>query len=173
MSTKGYAYSWVVGAIASVEASAVFLIQNLPAQAALQWIFVGSSVYGFIQWQRNRAKNEDLLITRMLKKEWIWQFILTVIAYLLIHYLLIPISNHQANPLDSLTTALSLWGTYLMARRKYECWQIWILVNALLVALTVTNGLFLFAVQYAVLLVISVKGYVTWTDLYLSQSEQQ
>lgn len=170
LNTKGISLGWVAEGIAAIEASVIYYFEGLYGQASLQWFFVLSGIYGFFQWQGHRPKDE-LLISNTPYPQAIMYSVLALVGYALLQYYFIPIYNSKAEPLDSLTTSLSLVGTLMMARRKYEAWLVWMLTNLLLVILMITTELWLFAGQYFVLLAISVEGYRNWIKIYKKQLE--
>ena len=63
---------------------------------------------------------------------------------------------------DAFTTALSIVGLWMLARKYVEQWLVWMVVDAVCVWLYVYKGLYLYAVLYAVYTVIAILGYRKW-----------
>ena len=63
---------------------------------------------------------------------------------------------------DALPTALSLVGQALLGRKYIENWLVWVVVNAISVALFAYKGLWLTCVLYALFTAMSVWGWHTW-----------
>jgi nicotinamide mononucleotide transporter len=63
---------------------------------------------------------------------------------------------------DALPTALSLVGQALLGRKYIENWLVWLVVNAVSVALFVHKELWLTALLYALFTAMSVWGWRAW-----------
>jgi nicotinamide mononucleotide transporter len=63
---------------------------------------------------------------------------------------------------DAATTAASLAGQWMTTRKWLESWVVWIGVDAVYVAMYVSQRLHPTAVLYAVFLVMAVLGYREW-----------
>ena len=67
--------------------------------------------------------------------------------------------------LDASTTVASFIGNYLMARRRIEAWQIWVLVNVVGIWLYYQKGVIAVSVLYVIFLVFAFKGLWIWKRL--------
>lgn len=63
---------------------------------------------------------------------------------------------------DSALTALSITATYYMSKRIIESWYIWIFVNIAYIILFITLSLYLSALLYLILLILSFRGLKEW-----------
>jgi nicotinamide mononucleotide transporter len=63
---------------------------------------------------------------------------------------------------DAATTAASLAAQWMTTRKWLESWLVWIAVNAVYVAMYVSQRLHPTAALYAVFLVMAVLGYREW-----------
>ena len=80
----------------------------------------------------------------------------------LIYWVLVTFTNSTVPFWDSLTTALSIIGIWMLSRKYVEQWLIWIVVNAVTVALYVYKGIPVTATLYLIYLVMGVAGYRRW-----------
>jgi len=63
---------------------------------------------------------------------------------------------------DSLVGALSIIGTWMLARKLIENWLIWIIADGLCVGLYVYKGLFPTVILFVIYTIMSVDGYWQW-----------
>jgi nicotinamide mononucleotide transporter len=90
----------------------------------------------------------------------------TAIALLLIH------CTDSTVPLwDSFTTALSIVGMWMLARKYIEQWWVWMVVDITSSALYVYKGLYFTAALYAVYAIISIFGYYKWQRMMPKEND--
>jgi nicotinamide mononucleotide transporter len=63
---------------------------------------------------------------------------------------------------DSFLTSLSIIATWMLARKIYEHWLLWIVVNTVSVILYFTRGLYPTVVLYAIYAAMSFIGLKAW-----------
>ena len=66
---------------------------------------------------------------------------------------------------DSFTTALSIVGMWMLARKYIEQWWVWCIVDVASSALYVYKELYFTAALYAVYAIISIFGYYKWKKM--------
>jgi nicotinamide mononucleotide transporter len=71
---------------------------------------------------------------------------------------------------NGLTSALSIVGMWMLARKWIEQWIVWIAVDMLSAALYGFKGLYLTAILYAAYAIIAVFGYRKWRELMREQN---
>jgi nicotinamide mononucleotide transporter len=64
--------------------------------------------------------------------------------------------------LDALTTVMSLVAMWLMARKHVESWIYWIVVDLIGVWLYFVKDVRLISLLYTVLLILAVRGLISW-----------
>jgi nicotinamide mononucleotide transporter len=64
--------------------------------------------------------------------------------------------------LDAFTTVMSFAATILMARKKVECWYLWILVDIIGIWLYYVKGVKFIALEYVIFLILATKGMIEW-----------
>ena len=64
--------------------------------------------------------------------------------------------------LDTVTTLLSIYATWLLVRKVIGNWLFWIAIDAVYVYLFFSRGGGLIAVLYAIYLVVAVYGFIHW-----------
>ena len=88
-----------------------------------------------------------------------------VAALLLIAFVLINHTDSTVPWSDSFTTALSIVGMWMLARKYIEQWWVWCVVDVACSALYTYKGLYFTAALYAVYAIIAIFGYFKWKKL--------
>ena len=63
---------------------------------------------------------------------------------------------------DAFTTIASVLATFLMARKKVECWILWIVVDVVSILLYNLKGIRFVAAEYVIFLLMSAFGLYFW-----------
>ena len=64
--------------------------------------------------------------------------------------------------LDTFTTAAAFVAMWLMALKKIENWNFWILTNIVSIPLYFVKGYGFTGIQYTIFLILAFQGYITW-----------
>jgi nicotinamide mononucleotide transporter len=109
------------------------------------------------------SKGEDnLTVTRLKLRTGIMLVIIFVSLYFLIWFGLSKLTDSPIPQWDSLITSLSIVGTWMLARKIYEHWYVWIAVNSISSAIFLARGLYPTMILYVVYLLMSFAGLVAW-----------
>jgi nicotinamide mononucleotide transporter len=140
----------------------LFFAARLYMESALQLFYLFMAVYGWRQWRRGGGGEKQLDVST-------WPLIVHVRAVTCIVALsvasgwMLASYTEAAFPyLDSFTTWGAVWTTYLVTRKKLENWLYWIVIDSVGIYLYELRGLQLTAVLFALYVVISIFGYVSW-----------
>ena len=153
---------WPAGIANAALFLVVFFHARLYGAAALQLVYLALSVYGWRQWLRGGEQQGRLAVSRT---PLAWAIGLGVGASVVAVLLAIYLRQRTADALpwsDAVTTAASLAAQWMTTRKWLENWLVWIAVNAVYVAMYVSQRLHATAVLYAVFLVMAVLGYREW-----------
>lgn len=152
-------WAWVFGGFSSALLAWLAAGAALPLQAALQTLYVGMAVYGFVNWSADG--HGDPLIHR-------WPFArhalaIGIIAAFALLVSRTPLASAGEWPeLDAAVTGASLLATWMTARTVLENWLYWFFVNAASIVLYGSQGLPLVAGLYVVYFVIAIFGWRAW-----------
>jgi nicotinamide mononucleotide transporter len=69
---------------------------------------------------------------------------------------------------DSFVLCFSIIGTFLMIRKKIECWIIWLIVDILCTYIYYIKGVKFVAIEYLGFCFIAIYGYIIWNMEYRS-----
>ena len=159
---------WYAGLVMPCISMWVYFRAGLYADFGMNIYYLVMAVYGMIAWRRKdtgTAKTEELPISHFPLRG-LWALSLAVgAAYLLLAWVLIRFTNSTVPWLDSLTTALSMAGTWMLARRYIEQWFVWIVVDVISCGLYYYKGIPLYATLYLIYTLIACLGYRKWHRL--------
>jgi nicotinamide mononucleotide transporter len=107
-------------------------------------------------------KNETLHVTRIKLKTGITLAGVFVLLFFAMVFLLSRFTDSPVPGWDSFLTSLSIIATWMLARKIYEHWFLWIVVNVVSMVLYFTRGLYPTLVLYAVYAFMSFIGLFAW-----------
>ena len=163
LSVKQKAGLWIFGFLCSALYTVVFFESKFYADMTLQVYYMGVSIFGWISWRAGKTQPETVLpVKRTTFKS---ALVITTIALILFFVYRFILLNYPDSPLpnaDSLTTALSIVATWMLARKMIEHWLLWIFIDALSAGLYFYKGLYPTAVLFVVYTVMAIVGYYQW-----------
>ena len=163
-------WTYAFGVVSTGMLAFVVFEAKLYSQALLQLFFVAINAYGFVNWRRAKADVGEVAVERMRGREvaaWLAGGVVATLAWGLAMDRL----TDAAQPFgDAAIVAVSIAAQLLMAQRKLENWLLWILVNICYVPLLIYKNLNLYALLYAILVFIALKGFLDWRKTYREQT---
>jgi nicotinamide mononucleotide transporter len=164
LAARNNPWTWPIGVVNSLFFVALFWDATLYFDSALNAFYVLSGLWGWWIWLFGGARRTERPIGRVGRREAGALAVVGVAAALAMWRggLLL---GGAAPALDAVTTALSLVAQWLMMRRLYEHWYVWIAADLLYVPLYLSRGLPLTAVLYAIFLLMCLRGLVEWRAL--------
>jgi len=161
LTVKEHVWNWPIGIANSVFFLILFWQSSLFADAALQIVYMILGFLGWYWWLKGGEQKTELHISRATTKEWMGLFILLELGTWLEWTILVRASD-AAPFLDALTTAMSLVSQYLLTKKRFENWYIWMSVDVIYVYLYSAKHLYLTAILYALFFAMCVRGFVEW-----------
>lgn len=162
--TKQRPVAWLLG-MAGVTLFAIIDYQEkLYAEIPLQALYFILSVYGWYEWKFGGKHQTSLPVTFTSLNIWMAVLIMGVVGTILIGYLQATYLDASLPYLDGGTTAFSLAGTWMLARKKLENWVLWFFVDAVYTGMFIYKGLLLIALLYLIYVIFSVIGFVRWRN---------
>lgn len=152
---------WVAAFVSSCMYVWVVFGAHLYMESALYAFYAAMAVYGYRQW-RTGATGRGLRVVRWSPARHL-AALLGVIALSCVSSFFLRRSTAAALPfLDSLVTWASVFATFLVARKVYENWHWWLVIDSLSLCLYVTRHLYVTALLFAVYLILIVVGMRAW-----------
>jgi nicotinamide mononucleotide transporter len=112
--------------------------------------------------RRGGKGDVKLTVTRLKLKTGLILAIIFVVLYFLMWFLLSRLTDSPVPEWDSFITSLSIVATWMLARKIYEHWFLWIAVNLASSAIFIARGLYPTVILYLVYLSMSFVGLKEW-----------
>jgi len=173
---------WPVGLITSAVYIWVFFTSKFYADMSLQGYYLIISCLGWYWWAKatgpsaqgtdqkkeweNGREGEwesgELRVTHLKLRTGIVLAIVFVLLYTLMWFVLTRLTDSPVPVRDSFITSLSIVATWMLARKIYEHWFLWIIVNFVSAVFFMTRGLYPTVILYAVYGIMSFVGLAAW-----------
>ena|GEM_PF-154382 len=158
---REHLWNWPIGIANNIVFFFLFLHGRLFADMSLQIVYLGLGAYGWLNWVFGGENRTVLKISRTTRVEWLTLALLIPLGTWGFREILLAV-NGAAPFWDSLTTVLSLAAQYLLCRKRFENWFLWIAADVIYVPLYLSRQLPLTAVLYAVFLGMCLVGVREW-----------
>lgn len=166
--------TWPTGIINAVFFLAIFYQIQLYSDMFLQLYFCGMGVYGWFTWKYRAEHRQNAIRTltnsHRLRLAAFIAAVTLVLGTLIsqIHLLLPQIFEKPASYpyIDTFIAVSSVLAVILLARRIFETWVLWILVDITSIGLYSVKGVKLIAVEYVIFLCLAMLGVFSWYRLW-------
>ena len=168
---KASIYLWIASIIMPAIYIFVYYEAGLYADFGINIYYLGATVYGWCVWKygHNTKEVKELPITQMPKKNWTKAFFVFLFSFLGIAWLLINYTDSDVPWWDAFTTALSIVGMWMLARKYLEQWWVWIVVDVVCAGLYIYKELYFTSGLYALYAIIAIFGWLNWKKLMKCQ----
>ena len=152
---------WVAAFVSALLYLVIFSDVKLYMEAGLQVVYAAMAIVGWIFWGRDNTTDTLPVTTRS------WQFHAAALLGIAIGTgasgSLLAAYTDAARPfVDAGTTVSAIVCTWMVTRKILENWLYWIVINAVSVWLFTDRGLSLTSGLFALYIVLSVAGYLSW-----------
>ncbi len=164
-------YLWITSIIMPAIYLYVYYQAGLYADFGINIYYLVIALYGWLAWRYNfslrgkRKESKELSISHIRQGVIIRLALLFLAAWAIISYILIHYTNSTVPFTDAFTTALSIVGMYMLARKYIEQWWVWLVVDITSCALYIYKELYFTAALYALYAIIAIFGYRKWKQL--------
>ena len=174
---------WPVGIVTSAFYILVFYTSRFYADMSLQVYYLVVSCAGWYWWMKgaglraqgtgqgaegtgHRAQGavetDRLKVTRIKMKMGMVLAGVFVLLYFVMWLVLSELTDSPVPEWDSFITSLSIVATWMLARKIYEHWFLWIIVNLASAVIFLSRGLYPTMVLYIIYLIMSFAGLKAW-----------
>jgi nicotinamide mononucleotide transporter len=118
-----------------------------------------------VEGERGRSgegEKTELAVTHIKLKTGIILFIVFSILYFIMWLVLSRLTDSPVPGWDAFLTSLSIIATWMLARKIYEHWFLWIVVNSVSVILYFSRELYPTVILYFVYMIMSFIGLIAW-----------
>lgn len=163
---KADKWLWPIGVLMPVVYIWIFFQSKFYADMGINVYYFFASIYGWIHWTRHKKETEQELPVTHTPRSYVLPLIATgVVLFALIAFVLVRFTDSPVSIGDSFTTALSILGMWMLARKYVEQWAFWFVVNIVSSGLYLWKGLYPTALLFAIYTVISLFGYFKWAKM--------
>lgn len=171
LASRARTLNWPVGIIGSVFYIALFYQLRLYSDLGEQIYFVLTGFWGWWLWSWGVKKDEAGEVGYDTPRHNFMSLVAVIVGSLLlarfmgnVHLYLPALFPQPADyPFwDAFTTVMSFVATILMARKRIECWYLWILVDIIGIWLYWTKGVKFISLEYVIFLVLATRGLFDW-----------
>jgi nicotinamide mononucleotide transporter len=166
-SIRQHILTWPTGLFTSLLYCFVFFQSGFYADMGLQVYYVAISIYGWYFWLKGGKKDavasqKQAPVRKAPQKILIYSLLATIVIYAGLLFILLNFTDSTVPYMDSLTTALSITATWMLAKKYIEHWLIWIFVDSVSAGLYVYKGLWPTVILFVVYTLMAVLGYLEW-----------
>ena len=161
-------YLWIASIIMPAIYIFVYYEAGLYADFGINIYYLGAAIYGWMVWKfghKADAEVKEMPITHMPKRSWLKAGGIYLVAQLLIAWILINYTDSDVPWWDAFTTALSIVGMWMLARKYLEQWGVWMIVDVVCIGLYIYKELYFTAGLYAFYAIVAVFGWMNWKKL--------
>lgn len=166
---KASIFLWLASIIMPAIYVFVYYQAGLYADFGIQIYYIIAAIYGGCFWiwgkQKKHTKNSELPIIHTLVSYYLPLCLTFAGTFAGIAWILINFTNSDVPWLDSFTTALSIIGMWMLARKHVEQWLVWIAVDVVCCGLYIYKALYFTAALYGLYAIIAIFGYYKWKKL--------
>ncbi len=166
---------WLVGLVMPMVSMFLYFRKGLYADFAINIYYFLIAVYGYIVWafgiKKTKSEKKEHIPIRHVTPRIVGGcagvlILLWVALYSWLRYF----TDSNVPVPDAFTTAASMVGMWLLARKYVEQWICWIVVDAVCVALYIYKDIPFYALLYAIYTVIAFFGYFKWRRMAAAEA---
>lgn len=171
---KASIYLWLTSIIMPAIYLFVYFDAGLYADVAINIYYLIIGVYGWMSWRygisrKNGTEKYDLKISHTSRRQWLRLLIAYIVIHFGISFTLINFTDTDVPWFNGLTSALSIIGMWMLAKKLIEQWFVWFVVDILSAVLYFYKGLEPTALLYSVYAIVAILGYKKWNKLLQKQ----
>jgi len=158
---------WVLCIASGLLYIVIYAQAKLYSDAELQLLYIGIGIYGYVTWSRQKSDQAPVIhwASRAMLSLCIGIVLLMTIIWGALHS---RFTNASFPYLDALLASTCIVAQWMMARKYFQCWYLWIFANIGYLWMYTNKGLVTTTVLYIIYFVVTMNGYVKWKrSLYL------
>jgi nicotinamide mononucleotide transporter len=161
-STRQNIWTYPLGIISVFIYIFIFYEVKLYADMGLQVFFIILQAYGWYEWLYGGEHKSALHVAHTPKRTAVGNGLFVILGTAILGYALHRLTDAALPYVDSFLAVLSMSGQYLLARKYFQNWHVWIAVNVGSIGMYGFKELYFTMVLYGVYLVLAVVGLTEW-----------
>ena len=162
---KADIWLWAASVIMPAIYLVVFYDAGLYADTAINIYYLVIAIYGWFSWRYGNKEKQELQITHITLRQGVAMVALYAVMQVAVSLALLHLTDSDVPWFNGLTSALSIVGMWMLARKWIEQWIVWIVADVALAALYIHTELYFTAALYAVYAIIAIFGYRKWKKM--------
>ena len=162
LTTRQNIWCWPVGIVSVASFIVVFFGARLYGAMGLQCVYVALLAYGWYAWMHGGQGRGALRVSRLPRRLALGLLALGAAAAGIAGFWLRARTDEALPYLDGFTTSFSLVAQWMQARKYLENWALWVVVDVVYVAMSLSQGLTLTAGLYAAYIGLALLGFRDW-----------
>jgi nicotinamide mononucleotide transporter len=162
LAIKQWRSCWVAAFVSSCLYVLVFFRARLYMESMLNGFYAAMAIYGFWCWRAGGTEGQGSKVHRWPLRWHVMGFLGVLILAALNSWFLGRYTAAASPFVDSFITWSSVFATFLVARKVFENWHWWLVIDALTMFLSYTRGLYITALLYALYLAMIIVGIREW-----------
>ncbi|WP_211451500.1 nicotinamide riboside transporter PnuC [Collimonas antrihumi] len=169
LTARRHLWCWPIGLVSVLLYARIFLDAKLYSDLLLQLIFAVMQLYGWWQWSRAGADQNNsqpdtrhIQPQRLPKSGLLAGLLAGALGSVVLGYVMASFTDAHIPWLDSALTSFSLVAQFWMARKYVANWWLWIVVDIIYVGVYIYKDLNLTAGLYAAFIVLAIIGLRNW-----------
>ena len=152
----------------------IYYSKGLYADFAINIYYLVIAVYGFIIWTHGSHTSDSgektvQPISHPTPMVWLGAMLSAGVLWGAIWFVLVNYTDSTVPVADSFTTALSIVGLWMLAKKYAEQWLVWFIVDIVCCGLYFYKGLYFYSTLYCIYTVIALLGYRKWLRMMSTQ----
>ena len=166
-------YLWAASIVMPAIYIFVYYDAGLYADFGINIYYLGAALYGWAMWKYGGKTDTqaELPITHIPVRSLLRALPVFAISFVAIAWLLLHHTDSNVPWCDAFTTALSIIGMWMLARKYVEQWWVWMVVDVVCVGLYVYKELYFTAALYALYTIVAVFGWMNWKKIMKSYGQ--
>lgn len=158
---------WLAGIVMPAISLIVYWQAGLYADFGINVYYLLAALYGLWAWMAGGRNHADGQMPVTATPTHMWPRLVAAFAlpFATIGLLLQHCTDSTVPWCDAFTTALSIVGMWMLARKWVEQWATWIVVDLISSGLYIYKGIYFYAALYALYTVVALFGYAKWYNL--------
>lgn len=173
---------WLASVVMPAISMWIYYSKGLYADFGINIYYLLIAVYGFISWTKktpshNSGESTEKGSVRQIARTPVSTGVVLIFAAAMLWWglwwLLVTFTDSTVPVADAFTTALSIVGLWMMARKYVEQWLVWFVVDIVCCGLYLYKGLYFYCGLYGIYTIISLFGYNKWLKMMKDQLIQR
>lgn len=157
---------WLASVVMPAISMWIYYSKGLYADFAINIYYLVIAAYGFVSWTRGSVSKDKKKTARRIShtplQVWIGAIAAAAVLWGAIWWMLVNLTDSTVPVADAFTTALSIVGLWMLARKYAEQWLVWFVVDVVCSALYLYKGLPFYCILYCIYTIIAILGYRKW-----------